>query len=296
MLRWLLVFGLILLATAFLLGSGWLPPALQAALGWAFNVAVYVLVPIFLVMFLMAPGLFPSLSNEAKSLWQRLRGGETADLRRKIDTLDKPHHMVQLGNVYLHAARYAKAEPWFARALEREPESLEARYKTGLCRFHASDFAAAKELLEAVHAEKPDYDYGMAYLRLAQTHSHLGNHERAAEVFDTMLKFYPGHAEASYSYGIMLAETGDWNAAAGHIRNVNATLKHAPPFQRRRNRHWALKSWWWLFRHGKRANGSSHSLPDTQPTSRDQQQPQDESAESKTPNDTASSRDHSIAE
>lgn len=293
MLRWILIFGLLLVATAFLLGSGWLPGTLHRALQLAFNTAVYVVVPILLVMFVMAPGLFPSLSNEAKSLWQRISGRETAELKRKIDTLDKPHHMVQLGSVYLQAARYAKAEPLFNQALEREPDLLEARYKLALCRFAAKDFEAAKDLLETVHKEMPDYDYGIAYLRLAQSHAHLGHNERAAEIFDTMLRFYPGHAEASYSYGQMLANCGQWEAAKSHIRNVNATLRHAPPFQRRRNRHWALKAWWWMLRHGKRTDDSAVLAGDAtaNPTnhSNGQQATTNENADS-TP------RDHSVTE
>ncbi|MDA7978214.1 MAG: tetratricopeptide repeat protein [Pirellulales bacterium] len=257
MLRWILVVALTLVIAALLLSSGWLPPMPRAILRFVFQTTLFVIIPVFLVAFLMAPGMFPSLANEARALWQRFSGREVSDLRQKIDQLDKPHHMVQLGNIFLRAARFSKAKPWYEKALQRDSTLLEARYKLALCQYHLSEHTQAMERLEQVHAEKADYDYGMAYLRLAQVHARLDNHDRAAEVFAEMLRFYPGHAEASYSFGLLLSSLGQWSEAHHHMRNVNATLRQSPPFQRRRNRHWAIKSWWWLLRFGNQKDGTS---------------------------------------
>ena len=89
--------------------------------------------------------------------------------------------------------------------LEKDPHSLEARYQLGLCHFAQRDYPAAAELLEAVYAEKPEHDYGMTYLRLAESQQYCGNLDRAAEVYRTMLQFYPGHPEGEYHYALLLS-------------------------------------------------------------------------------------------
>lgn len=266
MLRTIALIGLILGVMALLMGSGWLPPPIHALVAYAFRITLFLIAPSFLAMFFLAPGLFPSLSNEARALWQKFTGRETQELISKIEQLDKPHHLVQLGTLYSHAARFAKARPWFAKALEREPDLLEARYRLGVCAFHAEEYPEAERLLEEVYAEKPGYDYGMAYLRLAQTHARQNHYARAEEIFETMLRYYPGHAEACYSYGGMLAEQGLWIRASQQMRTLIQAVRHSPGFQRRRNRHWALKAWWWLFRHDKRSEGVASADASTEST------------------------------
>ena len=115
--------------------------------------------------------------------------------------------------------------------------------------FAQKQYAAAAELLEKVNAQKPDYDYGMAYLRLAQSQQFVGNNSRAAEVYQTLLRFYPGHPEGTYRYALLKADNHALDEARKLMRDVIFTVSHSPGFHRRRNRHWALKRRLWLWRH-----------------------------------------------
>jgi len=228
-------------------GTGYLAYVVDYILGLACTFAC----PLFFLSLVYAPGLFRELTGSWERFWHSVltRRRTIEQLKHKVARLDKAHHMTLLGTEYLRQEKYGKALPWFERALEKDPELLDARYKLGVCHFHRQEYEEALQPLEHVHAEKPDLDYGMAYLRLAQTHQKLGNAERAEQAYQTLLKYYPGQPEGSYWYAMLKAEQGDKEGARELLRDLTFSLKHSPAFQRRRNRHWALKAHWWLWRH-----------------------------------------------
>ena len=207
--------------------------------------------PLFFLSILVAPGLYRDTTDSISRFWQRVRTRrvEVEQLQRKIAHLDRPHHMVQLGTIFAKQGRTAKAVHWFQKALEKDPDLIDAQHKLALCYFDQAHFEPAVELLEKVHAKKPDYDYGVAYLRLAEAHHQLGNVERAAEIYEMLLRFYPGQPEGSFHYAQLLAGDNKHEEAARYMQEVVFTLRHSPAFQRRRNRHWMLKARWWLWRH-----------------------------------------------
>ena len=87
----------------------------------------------------------------------------------------------------------------------------------------------------------------MAYLRLAQSQQFVGNQSRAKEIYQILLRFYPGHPEGSYFYALLLADEDQLLAARKLMNDLIFTVRHSPGFHRRRNRHWALKARWWLW-------------------------------------------------
>lgn len=234
-----------------LLNAGVLPEPVAAALWPVVGLACSIAWPLFFLGLYVAPGLFQDLTNEVHHFWYRFRTRrhEIEELERKIAHLDKPHHMLQLGNVYLSQGRTSQAARLFEQALDKDSELLDAQYKLALCRFAQGNYQEASERLEAVNGRKPEHDYGMAYLRLAQAHDRLDHRERAAEVYATLLRFYPGHAEGTYHYALLLARENDLEQARRLMREVVFSVRHSPGFQRRRNRHWLLRARWWLSRH-----------------------------------------------
>lgn len=234
-----------------LLNMGLLPPPVARIVAPIVGLACSLACPLFLLSLILAPGLYSSWTEDLRHFWERVRTRrrEVEDLQRKIAHLDKPHHMIQLGSLYARQGKPSKAIELLERALEREPESIEAQYRLALCYLHQRRFESAIELLEAVHEAKPDYDYGLAYLRLAEAQQHVGNIERARQVYEQMLRFYPSHPEASYKYALLLADLGEWDEARRVMADMVLTVRHSPPFQRQRNRHWMIKARWWLWRH-----------------------------------------------
>ena len=206
--------------------------------------------PLLFFMIFWAPGLFRETTDGVSHFFARIgaRHREIEDLERKIAHLNKAHHMALLANVFWKQGRRRRAIDWFRKAMEKDPDLLDARYKLGLCYFEQADFAGAAELLEGVCSEKPQHDYGLADLRLAQALHRLNRVDRADEAFQTLLQFYPGHPEGSYHFALFKVDQGDAMRARTLMQDVVFAVRHSPGFQRRRNRHWMLKAKWWLWR------------------------------------------------
>jgi tetratricopeptide (TPR) repeat protein len=234
-----------------LLGLGILPAPVarlvEPIVGLAFSLAI----PALFITAYVAPGLFHEVAADVRHFWQRVktRGRDINELELKVANLDRPYHMQQLGLIYEAQGRIAKAKHWFERALAKDPDAYETQYHLAACQFAQKHYAPAAELLEKVNAQKPDYDYGMAYLRLAQSQQFVGNSARAAEVYQTLLRFYPGHPEGTYHYALLKAADHSPEEARKLMQDVIFTVSHSPGFHRRRNRHWALKARLWLWRH-----------------------------------------------
>jgi len=251
MTRLILITIVVLAVLWVLLGLGVLPQPVEHVVAPVVGMACSLAIPAIIVTSYAAPGLFRDVADDARHIWLRLgtRGRDVHELQRKIAQLDRPYHMQQLGLIYAAQGRVAKAKELFTQALAKDPDALETRYQLALCHLAEKQYPAAAELLEQVQAKKPDHDYGMAYLRLAQAQQFSGNKPRAAEVYQTLLRFYPGHPEGSYHYGLLLADDRPPDAARKLMQDVISTVRYSPGFHRRRNRHWALKARWWLWRH-----------------------------------------------
>lgn len=249
-LRVVLIVAFLLLVPAALLART--PP--QQFVGWVLEVSMLALslaCPLFFLAMLLAPLVgFPLSQYVEQGLKRlRLRRREIEHVKDRISHLDKPHHMAELGSIYLGQGRYARAAPWFEKALERDDTLLDVRYRLGICRFEMGRYEEAAELLEDVHREKPDHDYGEAYLYLARAQTLAGNPTRAREVYETLLRYYPGHPGGTYRYAQLLSQAGETEAARDQMRRVVSSVRRSPPFGRRRNRHWQWKAQWWLWRH-----------------------------------------------
>jgi tetratricopeptide (TPR) repeat protein len=245
----LIVLGLFLVLWLVLM-AGILPAPIAAPLAGIVYGAMSLALPLFFLSIYLAPGLFLEMRDVVWQSWERLRTrrDEIDQLLRKINHLDRPHHMLQLGAVYARQGRVAQAAEWFRRALDKEPDSLDAQYRLALCLYQQGEYSQAMELLERVHAAKPDHDYGQAYLRLAQSHQQLGNWDRASEVYERFLRYYPGQPEGCYHYAILQEGRQNRARAAELMQELIFSVHHSPRFQRRRNRHWAFKARWWLWR------------------------------------------------
>ncbi len=252
MLRFLVV-SIVVVAVLALL-TPVLPYPLASVSRFIVNTATGLACPMFFFTLFFAPGLYRQLSDDLRQVFERLRGRreEIEDLQRKIANMGKPHHMAQLGQLYLRQGRQAKAIPWLERTLAEDPDHLEATYRLGMCHFDQGHYDEAVNFFEKVHSIKPEHDYGRAYLRLAQTHQRLGNAERASEVFEQFLRFYPGQPEGTFDYALLSQQQGDLQKAAQLMRDVVFSVRHSPPFHRRRNRHLRWKAQWWLWRNAER--------------------------------------------
>lgn len=163
------------------------------------------------------------------------------ELEAQIHHLDKAHHHSQLGDVYFHQGKLAKAEACYRAALERDPQDLDTRAHLGQCLLRLKRPQEARPLLESVLTEKSDHDYGHTMMAQAETLTALGETDNAI--------LYWQHVTQSHSYPrakVQLAElylaTGKPDLARAELRDAVADDAHAPAFQRHRDRVWIARA------------------------------------------------------
>src|SRR5437588_12818327 len=97
--------------------AGILPPAIENV---AWNVLMtfwWLVILVVPLLYWAAPGLFhhvDGMLGQVVSRWGHGRR-EAAELLARIEHMGKPHHMLQLGNLYLHQGRLRRASDWFRR-------------------------------------------------------------------------------------------------------------------------------------------------------------------------------------
>ncbi len=115
-------------------------------------------------------GLKPPVANNRKRI---------KELQAQIHHLDKPHHHLQLGDIYFQQGKLEKAEACYRAALERDPKDIDTRAHLGQCLLRLKRPAEARPLLEGVMNEKPEHDYGHTMMALAETVAALGEPDHA---------------------------------------------------------------------------------------------------------------------
>ena len=171
------------------------------------------------------------------------------ELQAQIHHLDKPHHHSQLADIYFQQGKLKDAEASYRAALERDPQDEDTRAHLGQCLLRQNRAQEALPLLENVCKANPKHDYGHTLMALAETLRAVGQKERATAVFEQVTENH-SYARARVQLAELYLEAGRADDARQQIDEVLADARHAPAFQRRRERGWV-----------RRAKGLQRKLP-----------------------------------
>jgi len=163
------------------------------------------------------------------------------ELQAQIHNLDKPHHYLELGDIYFQKGHLQKAEACYRASLERDPQDMDARAHLGQCLLRAHNAAAARPLLEQVCREKPMHDYGHSLMAYAEALGALGETEAAAAVWQQVLESH-SYARARVQLAELYLAKNQRALAEAGLREALADDAHAPNFQRKRDRVWMRKA------------------------------------------------------
>lgn len=97
--------------------------------------------------------------------------------------------------------RYEEAIALFQKVLEKEPDSVDARYNLALSLLRSGKQDEAIALLEKVIEMKPDMME--TYLALGECYFNMGENEKAKSYFEQALEKEPNNAEVYYNLGII---------------------------------------------------------------------------------------------
>jgi len=163
------------------------------------------------------------------------------ELRALIHNLDKPHHYLELGDIYFQKGNLKQAEECYRASLERDPQDVDARAHLGQCLLRLRQPSDALPLLEQVYREKPTHDYGHTLMAYAETLAALGRNDAALAAWGQVLENH-SYARARVQMAELCAASQQPDRARAVLRETINDDAHAPAFQRRRDRIWIWKA------------------------------------------------------
>jgi hypothetical protein len=154
-----------------------------------------------------------------------------------IHHLDKPHHHLQLADIYFSQGKLDQAEASYRAAYERDPNDEDIRAHLGNCLARRGKPQEALPLLEAVCAQNPKHDYGYTLMTLAETQTATGQIDQALATWRQVLSLY-GYPRARVQYADLLIQRKDYAEARKNLEEVVDDVPYATKFQRKREAVW----------------------------------------------------------
>jgi len=163
------------------------------------------------------------------------------ELEGLIHNLDKPHHYLELGDIYFRKGNLAKAESCYRASLERDPKDIDARAHLGQCLLREKKAEEACPILYQVCTENPKHDYGYSLMAYAEALAALGDKNGAITVWQEVLKDH-SYARARVQLGELYLAKNQCDLAEVEFRGTINDDRHAPGYQRKRDRWWIWKA------------------------------------------------------
>jgi tetratricopeptide (TPR) repeat protein len=190
----------------------------------------------FLMVYRAAPSATQGFELPGAAKRQRIKELETL-----IHNLDKPHHYLELGDIYFQKGNLAKAEECYRASLERDPKDIDARAHMGQCLLRQKKPEEACALLYQVCVENPKHDYGYSFMAYAETLKMLGDVEGAIAVWKQVLEEHD-YARARVQLGELYLGQKKPELARLEFQAAIHDDRHAPAYQRKRDRFWIRRA------------------------------------------------------
>jgi hypothetical protein len=158
-------------------------------------------------------------------------------LQADIHHLDKPHHHLQLADIYFSQGKLDEAEASYRAAYERDPNDEDIRAHLGNCLVRRGKQQEALPLLESVCAQNPKHDYGYTLMTLAETQTASGQIDKAVATWRQVLSLY-GYPRARVQYADLLIQKKEYAEARKSLEEVIQDAPFATKFQRKREAVW----------------------------------------------------------
>jgi len=162
-------------------------------------------------------------------------------LQANIHHLDKPHHHLQLADIYFSQGKLDQAEASYRAAYERDPQDEDIRAHLGNCLVRRDKAKEALPLLEAVCAQNPKHDYGYTLMTLAETQAAVGQIEQALATWQQVLGLY-SYSRARVQYAQLLIQKKDDAKARQILQEVINDEPYVAKFQRKREAVWLKRA------------------------------------------------------
>jgi len=208
---------------------------------------------------LLAPGigslayaiveLLPEISNSAQGR-RAMRGvRKTFDPGGDLRQRQREHKLSGSVDAARHLAGELIESGQYTEAIEHYEKSLTGLYKydpdllLGLAtaRFQNEEFENARDALELLIEQNPDFKSQDGHLLYARSVAACGDEDKALDEYVAVTAYYAG-AEARLQYGLFLDEKGDEAAALAEFQEILATAELAPRHYRQAQGNWIAQA------------------------------------------------------
>lgn len=174
---------------------------------------------------------------------------ETLQFKELINLYHKAFHYEKLGHLYLEQKKYGLAIPSFENAIKKDPELSEARYGLAKC-FHAmGDHTKAAEVLEELIKIDRKYDYGNALFGLAECYRMTGQDDKALAAYQAVIKAHR-FFKAYHYYAYLLDKNGKKEEAVNYMKKIIGFSKDLPEYKLEKERYWIDEAYKYLRNNG----------------------------------------------
>ena len=185
----------------------------------------------------------PVLQYRSMPFLSRLTlAGRISSAEADVYNIGNAHQYIVLGELLLDTGRFSRAGEAFSKALEKDPEDIQALWGSAQVDMKKKQFSDALPKLEKVVKLDYGYKYGDAALKYCRALYELKQAAKAKKELEKYLqKWSP--PEASYMMASLLADEGRKQEAYAILNNTVQEMKGAPAYYRSRN-----TSWMWAIR------------------------------------------------
>jgi cytochrome c-type biogenesis protein CcmH/NrfG len=124
---------------------------------------------------------------------------------------------------YYNRGEYEKAIEEYKRAIEINPDSVEAYYHLGMAYSSLGKYKEAVEAYGRAIRIKPEY--AAAYYNLGHAYSNLNQHDKAIKAFRRSIQYEPDNVEAYFALGNAYSDSGKEDKA---VDTLEAAISRKP--------------------------------------------------------------------
>jgi len=230
---------LLLLATAFTIFTAILAVRRGDASRWLWIILLFG--PIGSAVYLFAEYFDGALPQRSAFRQRKVTAEEVHAAEAEVRRLDSAPAWIDYASLLRQRKDHARAAEAAGRALERDPDSLDARYELGLSLLAAGQHSRAVEALELVVAAEPRYDSDDALYALARARLGAADVKGASANLEE-LAARRGRPEILYDLAYTQANLGNGEAALRSLQRILDEAELVPEYLQSEVKPWVRRA------------------------------------------------------
>jgi hypothetical protein len=176
-----------------------------------------------------------------KFLGRWTRGRELARLEAASAQIGNPYQFILLGDALREVGRYDESAGAYARALQKEPENLQALWGAAQVAGVKKEHGRIRDLTRQILDKDPRYKFGDVSLAHGKALVDLETKHEAMSHLEQHVRQWR-HPEAVYLLATLYAEQGNKQGAKSHLQSVLHDISGSPAAIARKHGRWKSRA------------------------------------------------------